>query len=225
LLIAAGDWMTERLILYGSPHSLFTYKVALTLALSAEPFSFRHVSFQRRMHRAPEFLALSRWGQVPVLRCGERTLLQSAAILEYLVDALGKFGGSDDAARQEIREWLCWDADRLTPPAYNAYSVRLGELKLLSLAYDPAVVAHYHRNGEMGWTALNAHLTMNNFIAAPYPTIVDIACYAAAAFARLGQIDLTPWPHVGAWTRRVEGLPGFRAPFDLLAMTDAEIAP
>ncbi len=68
----------KRFTLYGSPHSLPTYKVALMLRLSGEPFSFRYVSFQKGMHKTPEFLALSRWAQVPVLVDGGRTYLQSA---------------------------------------------------------------------------------------------------------------------------------------------------
>ena len=215
--------MTEAFVLYGSPHSLFTYKVALMLRLSRQPFSFRYVSFQKGMHRSPEFLALSRWGQVPVLRHGERSLVQSAAILEYLADDLGTFGASDDDARRRIREWLCWDADRLTSPAFNAYSVRLGEQKLLPIAFDPAVVAYYRRGGEQAWAALDAQLATTTFVAAGNPTIADIACYGAAAFARLGQIDLAPWPHVTDWIRRIEALPAFAAPFDLLPMADAEI--
>jgi hypothetical protein len=39
--------------LYGSPHSQFTYKVALMLRLAGQPFAFRYVSFQRGMHRPP----------------------------------------------------------------------------------------------------------------------------------------------------------------------------
>ena len=39
--------MTSDFILYGSPHSQFTYKVALMLRLSGHPFAFRYVSFQR----------------------------------------------------------------------------------------------------------------------------------------------------------------------------------
>ena len=62
-----GGYVGERFTLYGSPHSLPTYKVALMLRLSDEPFSFRYVSFQKGMHKTSEFLALSRWGQVPVL--------------------------------------------------------------------------------------------------------------------------------------------------------------
>ena len=101
----------KRFTLYGSPHSLPTYKVALMLRLSGAPFSFRYVSFQRGMHKTPEFLALSRWSQVPVLVDDGRVHLQSAAIVEHLAGTLGRFQGSDPAARQAVREWLYWDVD------------------------------------------------------------------------------------------------------------------
>ena len=83
----------SRFTLYGSPHSLPTYKVALMLRLSGEPFSFRYVSFQKGMHKTPEFLALSRWGQVPVLVESGRIYNQSAAIVEHLAETLGRFQG------------------------------------------------------------------------------------------------------------------------------------
>src|SRR6476620_7138109 len=105
--------MSRRFTIYGSPHSLPTYKVALMLCLSGEPFSFRYVSFQKGMHKMPEFLALSRWGQVPVLLDGKRVHLQSAAIVEHLAETLGRFQGPDQPARQAVREWLYWNADAL----------------------------------------------------------------------------------------------------------------
>ena len=73
----------KRFTLYGSPHSLPTYKVALMLNVSGQPFSFRYVSFQKGMHKAAEFLAPSRWGQVPVLVDNGHIHLQSAAIVEH----------------------------------------------------------------------------------------------------------------------------------------------
>src|SRR3954467_15904306 len=96
-----------RFTLYGSPHSLPTYKVALMLRMSGEPFSFRYVSFQKGMHKTPEFLALSRWGQVPVLLDGGHIHVQSSAIVEHLAEALGRFQGHDADVRQAVREWLC----------------------------------------------------------------------------------------------------------------------
>jgi glutathione S-transferase len=38
-------------VLHGSPHSLYTYKVALMLRLCGVGFSFRYVSFQRNADR------------------------------------------------------------------------------------------------------------------------------------------------------------------------------
>ena len=209
--------MADGFTLYGSPHSLFTYKVALLLRLAGAPFSFRYVSFQKGMHRTPEFLAMSRWGQVPVLRHGERNVVQSQMILEYLANQLVQFHGG-----REALDWLCWEADRLAPPAFNAYSVRLGDQKLLPLSYHPEVAAHYRRNGEAAWTWLDRHLENRGFIMGWSPTIVDIACYADAAFARMGLVDLAPWPRVTAWASRIEALPRWQPPLEMLPMQDAE---
>src|SRR5689334_18437521 len=42
-----GQEMSDSFVLYGSPHSQYTYKVALMLRASGVPFSFRYVSFQQ----------------------------------------------------------------------------------------------------------------------------------------------------------------------------------
>jgi glutathione S-transferase len=141
--------MSDQPVLYGSPHSQFTYKVALMLRLAGEPFSFRYTSFQKAMHRTQEFRAMSPWGEVPVLTHGGRTLVQSAAILEYLAATLGKFEGRTAEQRQHVREWLYWDAHRLTPPIHAMYGVHLAEQKLLPIAVEPAI-ADYHRRQSLG---------------------------------------------------------------------------
>jgi glutathione S-transferase len=133
--------MSDQPVLYGSPHSQFTYKVALMLRLAGEPFSFRYISFQKAMHRTQEFQAMSPWGEVPVLTQGGRTLVQSAAILEYLAATLGKFEGWTAEQRQHVREWLYWDAHRLAPPIHAMYGVHLAEQKLLPIAVEPAIDA------------------------------------------------------------------------------------
>jgi glutathione S-transferase len=212
------------LVLHGSPNSLPTYRVALMLRLCGVGFRFRYVSFQRRMHLTPEFRALSRWGQVPVLEHDGRVLLQSGAILQHLAESLGRFSG-DAALRQAIREWLFWDADRLYPSLYGWYSVALGQRGLLPLAFDDAVVARWNAQGEAALGALEALLADRCYLVGGEPTIADICSYACIAFARLSGRDLAEWPHVVAWAGRVEALPGFAAPFDLLVMSDAEIAP
>jgi glutathione S-transferase len=216
--------MSDAFVLHGSPHSLPTYRVALMLRLCGIGFQFHYISFQRRMHLTPEFRALSRWGQVPVLEHDGRVLLQSAAILEYVSETFDRFGG-DGTTRQQIREWLFWEADRLYPPLYGWYGVHLGRHNLLPLSFNDAVVARWQQLGEAGLGVLDAHLDGRGFIVGDAPTIADICCYATIAFAKLSDRDLAAWPHTVAWTGRIEALPGFEEPFNLLQMHDAQIRP
>jgi glutathione S-transferase len=213
--------VVKRFTLYGSPHSLPTYKVALTLCLAGEPFSFRYVSFQKEMHKAPEFLALSRWGQVPVLLDGERIHLQSAAIVEHLAETIGRFRGADPATRQIVREWLYWDVDALFPPIFGCYTVQLQ--KLLPISVEPAIADYHRRRAEAALSVFDSHLAHRSYLCAADPTIADLFCYGDVAFAEICGLDLNRWANVADWARRVTALTGFRPPFELLAMKDAEL--
>jgi glutathione S-transferase len=218
-----GGQSVKRFTLYGSPHSLPTYKVALMLRLSGEPFSFRYVSFQKQMHKTPEFLALSRWGQVPVLVDGERVHLQSASIVEHLAEALGRFQGPGPAARQAVREWLYWDADVLFPPIFNCYAVQLGQRKLLPIDVEPAIADYHRARAEAALSVLDSHLARRNYLCATEPTIADLFCYGDVAFAEICAFDLNRWTNVALWSKRVTALAGFEPPFELLAMENAEL--
>jgi glutathione S-transferase len=213
--------MVKRFTLYGSPHSLPTYKVALMLRLAGEPFRFRYVSFQKEMHKAPEFFALSRWGQVPVLLDGERVHLQSAAIVEHLAETLDRFQGTDIATRQIAREWLYWDVDALFPPIFGCYTVQLQ--KLLPISVESAVADYHRRRAEAALSVFDSHLAHRSYLCAAAPTIADLFCYGDVAFAEICGFDINRWANVVDWARRVTALPGFRPPFELLAMKDAEL--
>ena len=216
--------MADGFTLYGSPHSQYTYKIALALRLAGTAFTFRYVSFQKGMQRTPEFRALSRWGQVPVLENGATRLVQSGAILEYLAETLGRSGGADEAARRQIREWLYWDADRLAPPIYGCYGVALGERGLLPIKTDPAVAAYHREHAAAGFAALDEQLGARGFLVGDVLTIADLCCYGEVAFARMSDFDLARWPNVTRWATSIEARPGFRPPLELLPMADAEIA-
>ena len=56
---------------------------------------------------------------------------------------------------------------------------------------------------------LNDYLWDRKWLATDNPTIADIANYAYIAHAPEGDVSLEPYPHVIAWLRRVEALPGF----------------
>jgi glutathione S-transferase len=213
----------QRFTLYGSPHSLPTYKVALMLRMSDERFMFRYVSFQQGKHRTSEFLALSRWGQVPVLVDGDGVRVQSAAIVEHLSEALDRFRGPDPVVRQVVREWLYWDVDALFPAIFGCYAAELDRRRLLTLNIDPAIAAFRHRGAETAIQSLDGQLTPDAFLCAAVPTVADIFCLGDVTFAELCGFDLGRWPNVAAWVARLRTLPGFVGPFDLLPMHDAAL--
>jgi glutathione S-transferase len=215
--------MTDTFILYGSPHSQFTYKVALMLRLCDAPFAFRYISFRAAAHRAPDFLALNPLGQVPVLRHGERVLRQSAAILLHLAESFGRFDADDAAGRQRVREWLFWDADRLGSAVYRCHGFELGRRGLLPRPADPVLVAHYQDLAGAAFAGLDAGLEGRRFLLGETPTIADIACFGETEFAAEAGLDLARHNAIAAWTDKMRALPGYRAPLDLLPMADARI--
>jgi glutathione S-transferase len=158
---------------------------------SDEPFSFRYVSFQKGMHKTSEFLALSRWGQVPVLVDSGRIYAQSAAIVEHLAETLGRFQGHDSATRQAVRQWLYWDVDALFPPIFNGYAVQLGERKLLPIAVEPMIAKYYRGRAEAALSVLDSHLANRSYLCAAEPTIADLFCY--------GDVGRRPGDHLGRY--------------------------
>jgi glutathione S-transferase len=214
----------KRFTLYGSPHSLPTYKVALMLHMSGEPFSFRYVSFQKGAHKTPAFQALSRWGQVPVLVEDGNVRVQATAIVEYLAETLGRFQGTGPATRQLVREWLYWEVDVLFPPIFNSHGVWLGQQKLLPISVEPAIADYHRRRADAALSVLDSHLAPGRYLCSGEPTVADLVCRCDIAFAELSATDLGRWKNVSDWAGRVAALPGFKPPFELLSMADAELS-
>jgi glutathione S-transferase len=202
-------------VLHGIAFSGPTYKVALMFALCGNPFAYKHMDMRAGAHKTPDYLAINRYGQVPAIVDGALRLCQSGAILEYLADKFGKFGGKNAEQRARAREWLFWDADRLTPGIFRSRAVARGFLNL-----DPGAVTYFRDYGDQGLKVLEAELGKSPFVAGAQPTIGDIACYGVLAFAKEGHFDLSGYPKIGAWMQRMEKLKGFKGPYDLLPLHD-----
>ncbi|HTS92911.1 MAG TPA: glutathione S-transferase family protein [Stellaceae bacterium] len=201
--------------LYGIALSGPTYKAALMLSLCGQKFSYRHMNLREGAHKKPEFLAINRYGQVPALVHGELNLCQSGAILQYLAETLGKFAGNSVLERQRAREWLLWDADRLSPGVFRSRAYKRGFVK-----GEPAVIETFRQLGEAGLAVLDENLARSPFLAGAAPTVGDVACYGVVALAEEGGFDINSYKNITAWAGRIQALPGFKAPYDLLPLAD-----
>jgi glutathione S-transferase len=207
--------MPARFELHGIALSGPTYKVGLLLTLAGEPFDYVHVNMMQGEHKQPPHLSRQRYGQVPLLidRNNGRNLCQSAAIMEYLADMTGKFGGANLDERLQVREWMYWDFDRLASNVYRARAIRLGIRPA-----GPEVLEFSMAGGNAALKVLDEHLAGRNWIVGEGVTIADIDVYGVVAFADDGGFDLGAYPNIQAWAKRVEALPGFRGRKDLLPM-------
>jgi glutathione S-transferase len=201
--------MAARFELHGITFSGPTYKVGLMLSLAGEPFDYVHLNLMAGEHKQPPHLSRQRYGQVPLLvdRSNGRHLCQSAAILEYLADTLGKFGGATLDERLQAREWLYWDFDRLAAPLYRARVIRLGIRQA-----PPEVLEDAVKGAEASLQVLEAHLAGRSWLVGEGTTIADIDIYGVVAYAAEAGIGLGSYPNVGSWMKRIEALPGFSAP-------------
>ena len=191
------------------------HRVELFLSLLGLPFELINVDLPGRAHKAPDFLSLNIFGQVPVIQDGDVTLADSNAILVYLA---GKYSDGtwlprDPAGAAAVQRWLSVAAGQL---AYGPAAARL--INLVKAPFNPEEVKG---RAKALLELMDGVLQKTPFLAGGAPTIADIANYSYIAHAPEGDVPLTPYPHVRAWLARIEALPNFvamaRTPIGLAA--------
>jgi len=206
--------MTARYALHGFFMSGPTYKIGLMLTLCGEAFDYISVNLRAGEHKTPEFLAINRFGQVPALVdiSNGRGLCQSGAILDYLADKTGQFGGATLDDRLRAREWLFWGWDKLDAPIYRLRGWKRGFRQL-----EAPQVAMYEAERKAALDTLEQWFAAgHHWLAGAQPTIADIDLFGVVVFADESGEDLTTYPSIRAWMDRISSLPHFAPPSTLL---------
>jgi len=208
----------QPFVLYGHYESGNVYKVGLMLALCGRSFEFRHVEIFAGAAKTPGFLTLNRFGEVPVLTHGTRQIAQSAAILQYLAEIFDRFGPVSEDHRWAIAEWLFWDNHRLLPSlALTRFLLRF------TPDPDPAVLAFSRKRAASALDHLEEVLAAQPYLTGSLPTIADICCAGYIWFIDQAGLDPARWPAVANWSARLEALPGWQHPYDLIPKADAAV--
>lgn len=204
--------MATRYTLYGIWLSGPAYKIGLALSLAGEKFDYVH-THPREDAKKPEYLAKGRYGQVPLLvdNTNGRNLVQSAAILDYLADATGKFGGASAEERQLCREWMYWEFDRLAAPVFRMRGQRFGMRSITQ-----ATAEMYITEGNMALKVLDDHLNGRDWIVGKAASIADIDIFGVVDYAPAGGFNLASYPNITAWIARMKALPGFGTPDQIM---------
>ena len=195
--------------LYSMQRSGNSYKVRLALARLGIPYRLVEVNILQGESRTPEFLAKNPNVQVPLLEVAPgRHLAESNAILWYV--AIGsRLAPEDRIERAEALQWMFFEQHSLEPNMGAAYfwlCLIKGGRELQQHALED-----WMENGYRALGVMEMHLAKHDFFVAGHLTVADIALYGYAHVAEQCDFDLSGYPAVRHWLKRIESEPGYVA--------------
>jgi len=199
--------------LFGHPESGHSYKVKLMLEVAQIPHHYQFIDIGLPRQDRPEpFRSLAKFGEVPLLLHQGQAYVQSNAILLYLAEQTGRFGGESVDRLARAREWLFWEANRLG-------------LSLSHLRFARRFDAHAYPEGSLVWFEHRYEADVarlvdelrdgRRFILDDQPSIADFSLCAYLYWADQAQVAVPP--ALDAWLTRISQLPGWAEPYTLLA--------
>jgi glutathione S-transferase len=195
------------LTLYSMRRSGNCYKVRLALAQLKIPFQLTEINILQGESRTPDFLAKNPSGHVPLLEVASgRYLAESGAILWYIAGGT-PLAPEDRIDRADALQWMFFEQHSVEPNLGAAHfwlTMVKGGRELQTHALED-----WTENGYQALGVMEKHLASNDFFAAGRYTIADIALYAYTHTANESTFDLTGFPSIRAWLKRVADQPGY----------------
>ena len=202
--------------LYCFAQSGNAYRAALMLNLIGadwEPVWYDF--FGTAPQRTPEFReTINEMGEAPVLVHGKKKLSQSGVILTYLANHSGKFKPQGEDEELEALRWIIFDNQK-----FNGF---LGPFRFLKnfapKPGDPAVMAFLKGRIDGSAAIVNKRLQQTPYLLGDRPTIADVGLTAYLYYpAEEFGFDLPKeHPAIGEWLKRMQALPGWAHPYDLM---------
>ena len=160
-------------------------------------------------NKSEEFLGVSPYGKVPVLRVNGTSLYESNIVNQYLDEVYDspRLMPEHPEGRASVRSWMAFADDYFFPPIFR---VRMG----LQRGYSEDEIQEAKEKLDDALSRLEHQLEGREYLAGEY-TLADIA--HAGNFQRLrvlaksGEVPLHKYPNVMAWMDGVEGRESYKA--------------
>lgn len=212
--------MTMKLYCFGESGN--AYKAALALQLSGLEWEPVYVDFFNGETRQERYLnEVNEMGEVPVLVDGDIRLSQSGAIQAYVTEKSGRFGGAPDE-RYDVLRWVLWDNHKLSSQA--------GMTRFLMNFLPPEkrpepVIAFMQGRLKSAYRVLDGHLAGRDWIVGDGPTNADLSCCGYLFYPEPFGFDRADWPNIDRWLTNIEGLDGWKHPYELMPGSPADREP
>ena len=174
------------------------FKVPIALEEMGLDYRVSWIDLGQNAQKQPDYVAIAPNGRIPAIHDEETgiKMMESGAILQYLAEKSGKFGGSTLAERSEINQWLHWQMGGLGP--------MFGQLNHFRGLKEPNPygVKRYMDETLRLFGVLDKQLQGRDYIAGDY-SIADMAAVPWAGMYRFVEDDRwAQFENVMAWIAR-----------------------
>lgn len=204
--------MTLQLHCFGESGN--AYKAALALELSGLDWEPVFVDFFNGATRSAEFRRdVNVMGEAPVLVDGETRLTQSGVIQMYVTEKSGKFGGATPQEQREVMRWMFWDNHKLSSQAGMTRFL----MNFLPEDKRPQEVIGFMQGRlKAAYQVLDQHLEGRDWIVGDALTNADLCCCGYLYYPEPFGFVRKDWPNIDRWLSGLSGVPGWKAPYDLM---------
>ncbi len=193
-------------------------KVSIMLEECGLPYTVHEIDIGKDQQFAPEFLAISPNNKIPAIvdRENGRSVFESGAILIYLAEKTGKFGGADEAERLAVLEWLMWQMGGVGPMLGQAH-----HFLRFNVGKAPYAEERYGNEAKRLYGVADRRLATHAYLAGDNPSIADFATWPWFSRFEWQGIDLAEFPNVRRWYLDLAGRPGVQRGYDVPARGNA----
>jgi len=199
--------------LYNFFRSGTSHRLRIALQLKGLDVDYMPVDLRREEHLAEPFKSLNPQGLVPALVDGDRVLIQSPAIIEWLEERYPTPAllPSDVDGRARVRALAAIVGCDIHP----VNNRRILEALRHDFGADESAVNRWCAHWiTAGFDAIEALLAADadrgEFCFGHTPTLADVYLVPQVESARRFKVDLTRWPHIQAVDLACSGLDAFR---------------
>jgi len=193
--------------LYDDPRSGNGYKARLLLAHLSRSYQYVPIDILRGESRTKEFLQKNLNARIPVLQLDDGSYLpESNAILYFLAQGTS-YWPTDRFEQAQVMQWLFFEQYSHEP---NIATPRfwLAIKGLEKTPFNLELLAQKQKAGNQALAVMDQYLQSRRFFVGERYSIADIALYAYTHEAHEGGFDLSQYPAVVAWLKRVSEQPG-----------------
>ncbi|MEN2785526.1 glutathione S-transferase N-terminal domain-containing protein [Sphingomonas qilianensis] len=183
------------------------HKITLFLEETGLDYRIVPVNIGKGDQFEPDFLKIAPNNRMPAIVDHAPTdggapiaIFESGAILLYLAEKTGRFGGADVRSRTEINQWLMWQMGGLGPMlGQNHHFTRYAPEQV------PYAIDRYVRETNRLYGVLDRRLEGRDFITGDY-SIADMASYPWILPEAQGQ-NIDDFPNVKRWHAAIKDRP------------------